>query len=181
MHDTLGASASSDDCPRAPASGVIVTAHKYQQFRNFARAPALDGERRFAEGLRATGLFDDLCALGPYTVLAPVDDAFDAMPWPFASLLGHPDLVEARFDVFEHHVIPGVVDPRDGASIRATLHGSMVAFRDGVILARGGAARVLASRPFDNGVVHVIDRVLLPVDPESYGVADDVSVVTRRG
>lgn len=168
----------------SPPSGVVLAAPRSSKpERSWDLGGALSlREARFGAGLRATGLLDDLCTQGPYTVLAPVDEAFDAMPWPFAALLGHPELVEARFDVFEHHVLQGVVDPRDGTSIRASLQGSMLAFRDGVILARGGVARVLASRPFERGVVHVIDRVLVPVDPESYGVGpDDVSVVTRGG
>ena len=123
---------------------------------------------RTTRGLAATALLDDLHVGGPYTLLAPVDAAFDALPWSFEELLHDPRLVEPRFDLFEYLVVRGLVGARDDGAPRTTLHGDTVCIREGLVLGRSGVARVLLSRPLARGVVHVIDRVLMPIEPAAY-------------
>lgn len=125
---------------------------------------------RFFAGLEATSLLEDLQVGGPYTLLAPLDAAYDALPWSFDALLRDPALVEARFDLFEYAVVRGVLGRDDDGDPRPTLHGGPVCVRVGYVLGLTGVARIVATRPFARGVVHVVDRVLAPADPRGYDV-----------
>lgn len=108
------------------------------------------------------GLSDTLASPGPFTVFAPSDEAFKAVPAKTLSELGNDK--ELLKSVLSYHVVPGKVLAADvknanaktvnGANIALAKAGSMVTVEDAVVL----QADVVAS----NGVVHVIDRVLLP-------------------
>ena len=113
----------------------------------------------------AAGLDDELSSAGPFTVFAPTDDAFTALPaGTIASLLANPTLLTS---ILLYHVASGNVlsgDLSDGQSI-ATLQGESVDITiAGGTVGVNDATVIVADLIAENGVVHVIDGVLsLPV------------------
>jgi uncharacterized surface protein with fasciclin (FAS1) repeats len=115
--------------------------------------------------VQAAGLVDTLKGDGPLTVFAPTDEAFAALPAGTVESLLEPENLAKLQAILSYHVIPGNVmasDVADGTSA-ATVQGSSVAFvvADGSVKVNGAtvtAADITAS----NGVIHVIDTVLLP-------------------
>lgn len=116
--------------------------------------------------LQAAGLVDTLAGEGPFTVFAPTDEAFAALPeGELEALLADPDALQA---VLLYHVVPGTVTSEDvlalddGAQVE-TVEGSplTVTFMNGTVMVNEAtvtAVDIMAS----NGVIHVIDTVLLP-------------------
>ena len=117
--------------------------------------------------VEAAGLTETLQGDGPFTVLAPTDDAFAALPeGTLESLLEDPE--GALTDVLSLHVVSGteamstdVVAIGDGGSLD-TLGGAVTVHIDGeeVSFGTGNAALVTADIETDNGVIHVIDAVI---------------------
>jgi uncharacterized surface protein with fasciclin (FAS1) repeats len=110
----------------------------------------------------AAGLDGTLAEGGPFTVFAPSDDAFARLPeGTVESLLADPPKLT---EVLTYHVVPGRVTAADAVGLTSapTVHGD-----DLPISADGGihvadAEVVTADIEASNGVIHVIDRVLLP-------------------
>lgn len=114
--------------------------------------------------VEAAGLVDDLTGEGPFTVFAPTDDAFAALPeGTIDTLLADPE--GALRDILLYHVVAGKVmssDLSDGMTAD-TLQGAPVTFTvaDGAV--KVDAANVVAADvEASNGVIHVIDAVILP-------------------
>ena len=108
------------------------------------------------------GLTDTLRGTGPYTVFAPTDEAFKAVPAKtMAELAGNKEMLRA---VLTYHVLAGTVMAADvkngnaktveGSNLALSRAGSFVTVEDAVVTQADVAAT--------NGVVHVIDKVLLP-------------------
>jgi len=117
----------------------------------------------------AAGLVDALKGEGPLTVFAPTDDAFAALPEGTVESLLLPENKDALAGILKLHVIAGSkVKSKDlaGQQITATtLNGDLgVDGTDGVVItAPGSSATVVAADvSASNGVIHVIDTVLLP-------------------
>ena len=115
----------------------------------------------------AAGLADDLSAEGPFTVFAPTDAAFtallEALEVTADELLANPDLAS----ILLYHVVSGNVlstDLSDGQIVETLNNGQSIEINftaEGVTI-NGTALVVVADLTADNGVVHVIDAVLLP-------------------
>jgi uncharacterized surface protein with fasciclin (FAS1) repeats len=112
--------------------------------------------------LAEAGLADTLRGAGPYTLFAPTDEAFKAVPAKtMADLAANK---EALRSVLGFHVLPGSVRSTDvkvgslksvqGANLAVASAGSMLTVEDAVVIQADVAAT--------NGVIHVIDRVLTP-------------------
>lgn len=120
--------------------------------------------------VKAAELVDTLQAEGPYTVFAPTNAAFDALPDGTLDDLLKPENKEQLKAVLTYHVVPGQVlagDLKDGQEITTVQGGTLtVSIMDGkayIVDATGNKAMVeQADVNADNGVVHVIDSVLLP-------------------
>jgi uncharacterized surface protein with fasciclin (FAS1) repeats len=115
--------------------------------------------------VKAGGLVETLSSAGPFTVFAPTNDAFAKVPSAtLASLLtaeGKPALV----NILTYHVVSGKAmsgDLKDGQEIK-TVQGKIlkVTIKDGKVYING-AQVVIADVKTKNGVVHVIDSVLMP-------------------
>lgn len=128
---------------------------------------------RFVQGLFAVGLVEDLHAGGPFTLLAPADDAYDALPWKFDEFLLNPDIVEARFDILEYHVIRGVARADGPRQPYTTLHGESVRLGRQLALGKFGASRILRSIESGDFVVHVLEHCLFPTFPRLYAAKAD--------
>lgn len=115
--------------------------------------------------LRATRLRQPLETTGPYTVFAPLDSAFAALPdGAIQALLDEPGRTTLS-NVLTFHVVPGRVysDQLEGANL-TTLQGQQLRFRDnGTDIGVGGAKIMARDIETTNGVIHVIDKVLMPM------------------
>lgn len=112
----------------------------------------------------AAGLVDVLKGDGPFTVFAPTDDAFAALPAGTVENLLKPENKEQLVAVLTYHVVPGKVMSNDLVDdmMAATVQGSSVTIDldNGVMV--DGATVVAADIEATNGVIHVIDAVILP-------------------
>ena len=117
-----------------------------------------------AKALQAAGLVDTLKGSGPFTVFAPTDAAFAKLPaGTLDTLLKDPKGELTR--ILTYHVVPGTVmaaDITDGMTAK-TVEGDTLKFtiKDGKVYVNG-AQVTTADVPASNGVIHVIDEVLIP-------------------
>ena len=111
------------------------------------------------------GLAEALAGPGPFTVLAPTDDAFAKLPHGTVDSLLKPENREALATILKYHVVPTRAFARDAitAGNVGTLAEEEIVFsiRDGQLTVNG-ANIVATDLDASNGVVHVIDTVLLP-------------------
>ncbi|WP_415837133.1 fasciclin domain-containing protein [Sphingomonas sp. IC4-52] len=140
-------------------------------------AAALPDLSKLVAAVKAAGLVDTLSGPGPFTVFAPTNAAFDALPPGTVDTLLKPANKAQLSSVLTYHVVAGKVTAADlarqiragggiatlttvqGAKLKASMSGSNVMITD----AAGGSATVTtADVPQSNGVVHVINKVLLP-------------------
>jgi uncharacterized surface protein with fasciclin (FAS1) repeats len=118
--------------------------------------------------LEAAGLVETLSGEGPFTVFAPVDEAFAALPeGTVESLLEDPE--GALTDVLLYHVVDGEVMAEDvvGLTAAPTLLGQDITVAvdgDGQVLLNGTVQVILTDVQASNGVIHVIDGVLIPAE-----------------
>ncbi|WP_375280634.1 fasciclin domain-containing protein [Pseudooctadecabacter sp.] len=110
----------------------------------------------------AAGLVETLKGDGPFTVFAPTDDAFAALPeGTVEGLLEDTDALTA---ILTYHVVPGAVmsgDLSDGMTA-ATVNGAEVTISVGDMVMVNDATVTTADIEATNGVIHVIDSVLMP-------------------
>jgi uncharacterized surface protein with fasciclin (FAS1) repeats len=115
--------------------------------------------------VKAAELVDVLSNTGPFTVFAPTNAAFDKLPAGTVEGLLKPEKKDALTDILQYHVSVGVYKPealKDGQVI-GQVNGSNITLqvKDGKVTINGGAT-IVASIPASNGIIHVIDGVLLP-------------------
>jgi uncharacterized surface protein with fasciclin (FAS1) repeats len=122
--------------------------------------------------VKAAGLVETLQGKGPFTVFAPTDEAFAKLPaGTVESLLANPDKLAK---ILTYHVVPGKVMAADIVKAKraapTTANGGKldVVVRDGRVLVNG-ANVVTADVVASNGVIHVIDTVLIPTAPATVG------------
>ena len=110
----------------------------------------------------AAGLVETLQGEGPYTVFAPTDEAFAALP--AGTLDGLLADKEALKKVLLYHVVSGAVtsDQVVGLTSADSVEGSPIAVKDCVVYLNDSAKVVTPDVMASNGVIHVIDQVLLP-------------------
>lgn len=143
-----------------------------------ANASAAPNLTTLVAAVKAAGLVETLQSAGPFTVFAPTNDAFDKLPAGTVESLLKPEMKDALTGVLTYHVVAGNVDAAallqqieagggkamlttvQGATLTATTSGmGDVTLTD----AKGGTAKVTtADVRQSNGIVHVIDTVLMP-------------------
>ena len=137
--------------PAAPATNILETAKAAGSFTTLSAA------------IEAAGLTDTLNGAGPFTVFAPTDDAFAALPAGALDALLKPENKATLAKILTYHVLAGTVLSADiKAGDVATVEGGTVklATEGGVTV---NEAKVLtADIAASNGVIHVIDKVLIP-------------------
>jgi uncharacterized surface protein with fasciclin (FAS1) repeats len=127
--------------------------------------------------VKAAGLVDTLKGAGPFTVFAPTNTAFSALPAGTVDTLLKPENKGTLTTVLTYHVVPGRIDAaalvqqiRAGngkATLKTAAGGTLTASMRGndvvVMDAKGNAAVVTTADVYQsNGVIHVVDKVLLP-------------------
>ena len=115
-----------------------------------------------ASALDCAGLAETLVAGGPYTVFAPSDEAFAKLPeGAVDSLLASPDTLA---NILSYHVVPGRITASEVATRRRapTIQGEDLAVSNNGAIRVDGARVLSGDIEATNGLIHVIDRVLLP-------------------
>lgn len=114
--------------------------------------------------VKAAGLVETLQGKGPFTVFAPTDEAFAKLPAGTVESLLKPENKEKLVAILTYHVVPGKVMAADVKTMKAkTVNGKELSIK-----VEGGAVTVDAAKVVktdvaaSNGVIHVIDTVVLP-------------------
>lgn len=116
--------------------------------------------------IQAAGLEETLQGAGPFTVFAPTDEAFAALPEGTVEELLLPENRDRLVQILTYHVVPGAVAssdilPGEAATVEGTSVNLMV--QDGTVQVNE-ATVIQADVPASNGVIHVIDSVLIPAE-----------------
>jgi len=113
----------------------------------------------------AAGLADTLAKDGPFTIFAPTDEAFAKLGKDAIADLLKPENKAKLAAILKHHVVAGKVMAADAKKVKEakTIEGTMLALRmDGDSLRVGEAKVVKADIGASNGVIHVVDAVIVP-------------------
>jgi uncharacterized surface protein with fasciclin (FAS1) repeats len=147
----LGAAAASAAAPTA-TKDIVDTAVAAGSFKTLAAA------------LQAGGLVEALKGAGPFTVFAPTDEAFAKLPAGTVETLLKPENHDRLVAILKYHVVAGKVTSDQVVRLTeaATLQGQKVAIAVDGGVKINGAKVVAADVEASNGVIHVIDAVLLP-------------------
>ncbi len=127
--------------------------------------------------VKAAGLVDTLKGKGPFTVFAPTNEAFDALPAGTVDTLLKPENKSMLAKILTYHVVAGKMDSKDimkaikkgkgkatfktveGGTLTASMSGNDLILTD----EKGGTSKVtIADVMQSNGVIHVVDTVLMP-------------------
>ncbi|NBW96911.1 MAG: fasciclin domain-containing protein [Planctomycetia bacterium] len=115
--------------------------------------------------VKAAGLAETLSGPGPFTVFAPTNEAFAKLPKGTVEDLLKPENKDKLVAILTYHVVPGTVKAKDvvGLSEAKTVNGkaAKVTVKDGTVMI-DGAKVVKTDIVSKNGVIHVIDAVILP-------------------
>ena len=128
-------------------------------------AVAAGNFKTLAAALKAGGLIDTLKGPGPFTVFAPTDEAFAKLPAGTVADLLKPENKEKLVAILTYHVVPGKAMAKDvmGMTSAKTVNGKELKLKivDGKVMVNDSTV-VQADIQASNGVIHVIDKVLMP-------------------
>jgi uncharacterized surface protein with fasciclin (FAS1) repeats len=128
-----------------------------------AVASATEGFSTLVAALTAGGLVETLQGAGPFTVFAPTDAAFAALPAGLLEKLLLPENKDVLVSILTYHVVPGMVMSADiMAGDVATVEGSNVKLDTAYGVKVNDATVTTADVAASNGVIHVIDAVIVP-------------------
>jgi uncharacterized surface protein with fasciclin (FAS1) repeats len=157
----------------ATAFGLVVASHHETSATIVDVAVANDDFNVLVDAVVAAGLADTLAGDGPFTVFAPTDEAFaaalEALGLTAEELLASDDLVA----ILTYHVVPArllaadvlaAVEAGGGVATVETVNGAPITVEvvDGNVVLNGIATVVMTDVEASNGVIHVIDAVILP-------------------
>ncbi len=137
----------------ARAADIVDTAVAAGQFNTLATA------------LGAAGLVETLKGPGPFTVFAPTDEAFAKLPAGTVESLLMPENKDQLVAILTYHVVPGTVMAADVVKLTeaTTVNGKMIEIAvDGGMVKINDATVTVVDIAATNGVIHVIDSVILP-------------------
>jgi uncharacterized surface protein with fasciclin (FAS1) repeats len=134
--------------------------------------------KTLVSAVKAAGLVDTLNGAGPFTVFAPTDDAFGKLPAGTVDNLVKPENKATLTKILTYHVVSGRISARElkawiakgsgkyvmttleGGKLTATMSGENILLTD----EKGGTATIVTADVFQsNGVIHVLDAVLMPM------------------
>lgn len=127
-------------------------------------AKAAGGFGTLLAAVEAAGLSDTLKGEGPFTVFAPTDSAFAALPDGTVDTLLKPENRDRLTSILTYHVVPGKVmstDLTEGMKAKTVQGGELTITLDGGAKVNG-ANVTTADIAASNGVIHVVDQVILP-------------------
>ena len=114
--------------------------------------------------VKAAGLVDTLKGKGPFTIFAPTDAAFSKLPDGTVEMLLKPENKEKLTAVLTYHVVAGKIMAKEVAKLDSakTLQGQSVMIKTNMGVMVNDANVMMPDVKASNGVIHVIDTVLLP-------------------
>ena len=150
------------DSPRAGQSAVMDSESNPNVVQVAVNSP---DHTTLVAALKAANYVDALSNVGPFTVFAPTDQAFDKLPKGTVETLTKPENQRDLRDILEYHVLLGVYkesDFVDGRSMGTADGRNVVVSKDpdGTIKING--AKIIGTVTAANGIIHVVDGVLLP-------------------
>lgn len=152
---TLGSVYAHSEQSGESGNDIVVTAVEAGSFNTLAAA------------LEAAGLVETLKGAGPFTVFAPTDEAFAKLPDGTVEMLLKPENKDKLVAILTYHVVPGKFPAAEVVNIDSvkSVNGAVIPIntKDGVVMVDNATVikpDVMAS----NGVIHVIDAVILPDD-----------------
>ncbi len=160
------------------AQNPMVGGHDMSPMKNIVQnAVNSDDHTTLVAAVKTAGLVDTLQGAGPFTVFAPTNEAFAKLPAGTVDTLSKPENKDQLTKVLTYHVVAGKVTSDDlakkikeghgtatlmtveGGKLEAMMQGGNIVLKD----EKGGTATVtIANVTQSNGVIHVIDSVLLP-------------------
>ncbi len=146
-------SASADSPPAEPSSDILQTAAAAGSFSTLVAA------------IKAAGLEETLSGPGPFTVFAPTDDAFAKLPAGTVENLLKPENKAKLIAVLTYHVVPGKLLAKDvvtSTKLKSVQGQELSVVVDGSQVSIDGAKVVKTDIAASNGVIHVLDSVVLP-------------------
>ncbi len=154
----------------APVNEKTEKVHDHEQ--NIVElAAGADMLTTLVAAVEAAGLVETLASEGPFTVFAPTDEAFAALPDGTLEALLLEENRDQLIQILTYHVVPGKVmstDLSDGMTAE-TAEGTSVTINVGNYgVTVDGASVIQADIEASNGVVHVIDSVIIPQPTSSY-------------
>ncbi len=160
------------------AQNPMVGGHDMSPMKNIVQnAVNSDDHTTLVAAVKAAGLLDTLSGPGPFTVFAPTNEAFAKLPAGTVDNLLKPENKDQLTKVLTYHVVPGKLSSNDlrkkikeghgtaelttveGGKLEATMQGIKIVLKD----EKGGTSTVtIANVMQSNGVIHVVDSVVLP-------------------
>lgn len=150
--------------PSAPGPGQSAVQDEHSKPNVVQIAVGSADHSTLVTAVTTAGLVDVLSNVGPFTVFAPVNDAFAALPAGTVETLLKPENKSKLIDILEYHVYVGVIRTnlmRDGMSLNQVNGKNIKIIKEGDKF-KVNNANIVASVEASNGVIHVIDAVLLP-------------------
>lgn len=147
-----------------PAAGQSAVADDQSQQNVVQVAAGSQDHTTLVAAVKAAGLVDALTNAGPFTVFAPTNAAFEALPAGTVDGLLKPESRSDLRNILQYHVYVGVIPAErfdndmtlgqvNGGRVKLGLEGDQPTVN---------GAKIIASIPASNGIIHVIDQVLLP-------------------
>ncbi|PXA03295.1 hypothetical protein DDZ13_12790 [Coraliomargarita sinensis] len=149
---SCGAGGHSDKSSHKKKANIVETAVAAGSFETLVAA------------VKAAGLVETLSGEGPFTVFAPTDEAFAALPEGTVASLLKPENKDQLVAILTYHVVPAKVKAKDVKAGEApTVNGqtATITVKDGKVMVEG-ANVVKTDVKASNGIIHVIDKVILP-------------------
>jgi uncharacterized surface protein with fasciclin (FAS1) repeats len=156
---------------------VVGGAPMYPSKNIVQNASTADNLTTLVAAVKAADLVQTLEGPGPFTVFAPTNDAFNKLPAGTVEMLLKPENKDQLVKVLTYHVVPGRINASDlmrqikegggkatlktasGETLTASMQGKQIVLTD----EKGGMSMVTTTNVYQsNGVVHVIDAVLMP-------------------
>lgn len=162
----LSAQCESSKTAKADDHRVMATPAAYHESKSILETAASAGQfSTLQAAVKAAGLVDALSGEGPFTVFAPTDAAFAALPAGTVEALLKPEAKGTLQNILTYHVASGSIgaDKVVKADFVKGLNGQRlgIEIKDGTVMI-GGAKVVTTDIQCSNGVIHVIDAVMLP-------------------
>lgn len=183
----LGNSVVAQQCQGNKAKGVAVTSHNphcaltgtvvavstnAQATGSQTVVEIAAGNKDFSTlvaAVKAAGLVETLSGKGPFTVFAPTNEAFAKLPKATLESLLKPENVEKLRQILLYHVVAGKVLAKDVVGLKAakSAQGQPIAItvKGETVMLNGNSKVVATDIDASNGVVHLIDSVILPPTP----------------
>ncbi|MFA7445075.1 MAG: fasciclin domain-containing protein [Flavobacteriaceae bacterium] len=128
-------------------------------------AAGSDQHTTLVTAVKAAGLVDALSNAGPFTVFAPTNDAFGKLPKGTVDDLLKPENKDALTNILSYHTYVGSLSTmllQDGQEFEQVNAQKVKISRQGDKIMVNDVAEIIATIPTSNGIIHVIDNVLLP-------------------